>query len=248
MNRALILALVLVAGCAEASRVGYFDDQAFYTVRQHYRIRYLPDARASRALLGSEWRPLNLEFENGVPTQGRWTREDQTRIWLDHDGDGRGDLHTTGERFDLRFEHRQNGASLLVRTSPIAESLGERSVDVLVHDILDRVAGGTQQSGSVEVVRIVHEGPVRVGGADAYQAVFEGAALGPTGDVIATSTDRAQVVFVRPRTRWRDGGRSAPMVVSFWLVARREHFDGLMPALSSLLDRTDFRDHLDTAR
>lgn len=243
-----VLALLLAIGCVDRSHVGYFDDHAFYSVRQHYRIRYLAGASATRSLLGAEWRPTSIRFENGLPSEGRWNAEDRTVFHVDRDGDGRFDVRTQAERFDLRFEHRENGASLMVRTTPMAGSLRQRRLDVLVHDVLEAVAShGARAPGSVDVANVLYEGPATVGGAEAYQAIFEGAALGPTGDVIATSTDRAHLVMVRPHVDWHPSPgetrvTGSPMVVSFWLVARREHFDALEPALASLLERTDFRD------
>jgi hypothetical protein len=243
-----LCALSLATGCVDRSHVGYFDDHAFYHVRQHYRVRYAPEGRGVRALLGPDWRPLNIRYEDGLPSECRWAPEDRTKIYLDADGDGRSEVQVTAERFDLQFEHRQSGATVLARTTPIAHALRDRRLDVLVHEILERVASSSSRGpGAVEVTRVLHEGPATVGGAEAYHAIFEGAALGPTGDVIARSTDRAHLVLVRPTTRWFEGGadrsgRSAPMIVSFWLVSRREHFDSLDPAFSELLGRIDFHE------
>ena len=232
---ALFLALALVAGCAEHSYRGYFDDHAYYATRQHYRMRYLADAAPQHALLGPDWRPLDFVLRSGVAVSVRPDRTSTDRVYVDLNDDGIGDGWAPVDRFDMRFEHRQTGALILVRTSPLGRAAVDRGLDVLVHETIEELGRAAPRGygTAVEVVRTSYESAATVGGAPAYQAMFEGAALGQGGTVVATSTDRAFLVMVRPPGRWT--------VVTFWLVARREHFDSLVGDFRSLLGRTDFR-------
>lgn len=241
--RPLLLALVLgvsLAGCVDRSHGGYFDDHAFYSVRQHYRVRYAPEVQSQRGLMPRAWRfTRGVELHGGLPQRLRPEPDGRSPLTLD----GR---RVWTDRVDLRFEHRETGGAVVIRTTPLPRALEGRNLDVLVHEIVEVAARPAEtRSGAVQVVRTIEEGPTTVGGAPAYQAVFEGAALSPYGDVIATSTDRALLVLVRPSGVWYSdpNGRSGtrhPMIVALWLVARQEHFDALLPDFRSLLDRTDF--------
>ena len=248
MNRLFVsftLALCLVTpsliGCVDHSHGGYFDDRAFYSVRQHYRVRYLEGEERARLLLGSEWRFARpVEVRDGLPRELR--RDPSGADWV-----RLGPRPTVFEPVDLRFTHRGTGATIVVRTVPLDEELGERELPVLFHEILEAAARPQRdaRTGTLDIIRTVYEGAAIVGDTPAYQAIIEGAALSPYGEVLATSTDRAFLVLARPSRRWyavphADSGRSVPMVVAFWFVARQERFDELVPAFRSLLDRTDF--------
>ena len=239
LSRFALLACVL-AGCADASHGGYFDSEAFYATRQHFRVRYVPEGRGSRALLGPDWRPTSFAYADGMPVEIAGSPIVR-RVAVDVDGDRRPDASVSLEH-DLHFEHRRDGATMIVTTLPLDPSLGERSLDVLLHEMLDAASEARASADSLQVIRTLYEGRAEVGGASAYQAVFEGAALGAEGRVVARSSDRAFLVLVRPSAGYAIGGRSVPMVVLFWLFARQEHFDAHVPELRSLLERTDFRE------
>ena len=244
MKPSTILACALAAAslgaCVDRSHGGYFDAEAFYSTRQHFRVRYLARMRETRALLGPEWHPENIVFRDGRPVELMRPRWPQW-VPIDVDGDGRNDTRTALEGADLRFEHRRDGATMVVSTIPISGALAERSLEVLMHEMLEAAADTRRGPAGIQVIQSLYEGPARVGGAEAFQAVFEGASLGSEGQVVATTTDRAFLVVVRPHTRFVVGAQAVPMIVTFWLFARREHFDQHVPAFRSLLERTDFR-------
>ena len=245
------LLILLLAGCS--SYGGHFRSDAFYPQRDHYRVRRIDQDSGPGGLLTTAWLLDNYRVNHGVPGDPKVGEDYRSVIALDRDGDGRTDRRARVELYDLRFVHAVDGSVLWTRTLPTSSVAAARALDVIAHDYVDRVGGGSyfdvSLSGEVTETRlgtrIVEEGPVRVGGVDGWMVTFDVLALEQREANPLYAGNRVTMVFCRPEDAlWDPGGTPRPdegwpMLVLFALASRSELHAAHTPELLELLSRVD---------
>lgn len=233
--------LGLVAGCKETRSVGHFGDTAFHHVRDHYRIRYLPEGER---LLPPPWRLANYELDaSGAPAEASQDAAYWTGYAVDHPRAGVRQVRA--ERVDLRYEHQANGAMLWARTVPTSEGWADAPVGAILRDAVRGMASGEPRGldlvghplaqGRRTEVALIGQGPAVVDGVAAHWATFDLAS--PNAGVI----DRYTVVLVRPPNgRWRYERWSFPMLLILGYASRPSQHAALRPTFEGFVERVDF--------
>lgn len=251
VSLAAAFAIVTCAtGCvaSETFRAG-----AFVPGPRHYRVRYAREGVAMRAVLPTGWSILNYRTDGeGRPTQPFAGHQDLVRIAVDADGDRDVDVRATAPRYDLHFQHDEDGSEIAVMTVPLDGRLARRSLGILAHALIDGAFG----DGFVEwqgdrarsyQTRIVEEQEVTVGGASGYLVTFEIAQVVPGVGASFGRGVTSTIVLVRPgELRWRGGDRAdratgAPMLVLAMLDAPSGRYELHRGDFESLLHRLDIR-------
>jgi hypothetical protein len=138
--RACILGALLLGGCAAPVRLGRFTDNGGFDLsRDHYRV--LPGA--SGGVLPSSWIIDNFQLQDGEAENLKWTDEYTRTVAPDMNDDGRPDRSIVLPRYDLAYTQGSDGASLRLQTTPIGSRLAARDLEVIAHDFVDRVGGGS---------------------------------------------------------------------------------------------------------
>jgi hypothetical protein len=262
---ALLLPLSLGAlpGCAGAPRVGAFGDDAFYAVRDHYRVGYA-EAGASRpspsALLGPRWLLDNFVVRDGEIRDAKSTPEHRRWVELDRDDDGRVDHRLSIERHDLRLTHEGDGSVLWAQTSPVGRRVANRDLEVIALDFVDRVGGGSyfEVDWGAATVRerrvgtaVRAHGPVTVDGVPGHEVTFDIVSLDQREAQAEHQGERVTVVIVRPEARWAPSPRAFdrearddewPMLVFFGHASRAERHDAHREDFERFLSRVDFHE------
>jgi hypothetical protein len=251
----LLILIILAIGCSSANNVGAFEDDAFYHVRGHYRVRYEGAGAERRALLPTnDWTLENFEMDvGGGPA--RVSRS--SRFWTEYALDvGSSRPHRVrAELFDLRFVHRRDGTVLWARTLPLSHTSEETSLEVLARDYVERAASGSAMTVDFSPTpaaharrfgpRILHEGRAEIDGQPAYFIIFEHVDLDRREAEPDSRGEIFTLVFTRPGpTRWLAGvhvGSEWPMVLVFGYASRPEHHASHRATLESLLGRVDVR-------
>ena len=247
--RALPLAALLaLCGCAGSE---IFRPQAFVPLPRHYRVRYL-DAGLRRAMPDA-WIPLGYRVDGDgrptVPTADplRWEQ-----LAIDTDGDRTADIRGRVPRYDLQYEHEEDGAEVWVSTIPVEPRRGRRSLSVLAHQLVEGLFGagfvahlGGSRTAAFQT-SIVDETPAQVGGAPAHVITFSIAPVDLGGAVARQAGETTTIVLIRPPRQWRGEELASPagglpMLILVGLSARTDRYALHRPALDSLLDRIDVR-------
>ena len=250
------LTAVSVLGCGNALRVGTFGSTSFDLVRDHYRVAY-----DRTGVLGAEWLINNFRVVNGRPEDAKWTTEYQRQLRLDMNDDGIYERPVTVSRFDLSYTHARDGAELWLQTTPVSTRIGLRDLDVIAHDFVDRVGGGSylEIDWAAEAIRERHvgtvireEGPVQVGGVPGYWVTFEIVSVDQRDVNQAHQGDYVTVVLLRPEARWIPEERyvrgrvGLPMLVTAGYASRAEHHAVHRQEFEELLRRMEFHEaHLE---
>jgi hypothetical protein len=252
---AVSLSLALGGGCFAPSRVGWFDDHAFYAARQHYRVRYLPGAEPTRALMSERWVLDNFTRDGtGRPGSPIFDARQMARYEVDTNSDGIVDRWIVEPEYELHFEHADGGAMIWMRSMPLQGALVQRSLPALCHDIVDAMVTGSESSKWMEQgqrlrlgARIVDEGPATfANGTPAHRMIVELHDLdvpeGNAGRVGAV----LHIVLARPAATWNPRGTRGqpgdpPIAVFFGYAARPDQFGAYDGEFEALLARTDFR-------
>lgn len=253
------LALAMLAtcsGCFSRHRAGWWSDDAFYTSRQHYRVRYSDPAGADRLVLAPGWRLDNFRLDGrGRPLEALASGE--TVLHVDRDSDGRIDLRTRQPRYELHFQHLEHDAVIWSHTGPLERIDAERSLESMLRIVVDAFAEESARVGKGELadatrrrgVRIVEEGAAsfQSSAGEPVQArgvVFEVVDLDMAGPDAVLGL--VELLIARPRDTWSPGGgpgspQDPPMVVFFGFAARADEFPTLRRDFHDLLGRVDFK-------
>lgn len=245
----LVLSMLAVSGCKRIA-VGYFGDAAFYHLRGHYRVRYLPGE--PMRLLPAGWELDNFATDGeGRPTVALLHERFWTDLSIETDVNRK--VPARAEAVDLRFVHQRDGAVIFTRTLPLPSTADGRDLQVLARDFVDRTSGGSYSLVSVLgepavreqrfAPRVLREGPATVNGQPAYYTRFElvdvdraQAAGGAPGEMLT-------LVFIRPGNHvWRSGVDSRlelPMVLVAGLASRPERHDEHRDAFAAFVSRID---------
>ncbi len=249
-----LLASVLLAstfaGCA-ASEV--YRDHAFVPLARHYRVRYVRGEEPSRRVLPPGWRVLDYRVDGrGRPTTAFDRRSDRVLVAIDSDGDERPDLRGETARFDLHYEHEEDGSELAISTVPVGPRLARRSLEVLAHELVEGSLGAgfvewRRDRAHVFATRVADERAARVGGAPAYLMTLEVAEVIPGRGPAFGNGRMVTMVLVRPgELGWRPGSIARPhegagMLVLVTYSARSDRFELHRRDVDALLDRLDVR-------
>lgn len=247
---AAVLVLASLTGCMASET---FRGAAFVPGPRHYRVRYLPGEEDLRRVLPGDWSIVNYRTDGeGRPTEAFSAPRDLVRVALDSNGDREVDVRGTTPRFDLHFQHDEDGATLSVITVPIEPRLSRRSLAVFAHGLVNGVFG----EGFVEwdgdrarayQTRIVEEQEATVGGAPAYLLTFEVAQVVPGEGPVFGRGETVTIVLVRPgELGWRGDsvastGSGVPMLLIAMLGAPSTRYELHRPDFESLLHRLDVR-------
>jgi hypothetical protein len=248
--------LATIAGCASGPRGPYFGRTAFYPRREHYRVAFEEGGDETCRLLSDAW-ILENYARDGDPCNRRPLGGVDRRIHyeLDHDSDGRPDVDTIEARFDLRFEHREDGSQIWIRTIPMDPDLADRALDVLAEEYLDHLSGTALVEVELDrgvrvradhphVVRVVSAENGTLGGEPAHQVTFDLLDADRVDVDPSYVPDRVTLVLFRPgeHSWWsvRRGIRSAewPMIVVLGYSARADRWDTHWPEYQSFVGRT----------
>jgi len=249
MKKAWFVLVLALIGC-HPPRVGAFGLRSFDLTLDHYRIAYAQHGH----VVSSEWLINNFRLERGRPTQVKWTSEYTRTLRPDMDSDGAYEPSFTIPRFDLSYTHAHDGADLWVQTTPVSTRIGMRDLDVIAHDFVDRVGGGSyfEIDWAADALRerrigtvVREEGPVQVGGVPAYWVTFEIVSVDQRDVNQAHQGDLVTVVLMRPEARWnteRRYGRGLPMLVTAGYASRGEHHATHRAEFEDLLRRIEFHE------
>ncbi|MFO0685914.1 MAG: hypothetical protein U0234_27895 [Sandaracinus sp.] len=252
----IVLAGLFLAGCHHATRVGAFGDDAFYLVRDHYRIDYV-DGR--RDVMSDAWTLENFQLTESGVGDAKWTPEYTRSLHLDENDDGRSERAQVVERYDLRYSHRSDGTLLFAQTTPVPSRAADRDLEVVAHDFVDRVGGASyfEVDWSAQVVTarrnatvLREEGPVTVDGVPGYWVTFDIVSLDQREADASHQGERVTIVLARPMARWTpsvrpyspDAQDGWPMLVMFGYASRVEHHDTHRAEFEDLLRRIDFHE------
>lgn len=252
MRRLALLGLLALAstGCIASET---YRGRAFVPPPRHYRVRYLSGEEDARRVLPEAWRVRGYRVDGeGRPTRPFDARDEQVRVALDLDGDTRPDLRGRAPRYDLRYEHAEDGAEISASTFPIEPRLGGRSLAILAHGIVDGAFGrgfvelDAHQRAHAYETRHVDEYEAVIGGAPAHLLTFEIAEVVPGRGPAWGGGTTATLVLVRPgELRWRPDARAsrdgAPMVIVLLYIARSDRYALHRGDFDALLDRLDVR-------
>ncbi|UJR83850.1 hypothetical protein [Sandaracinus amylolyticus] len=243
-----IVALALTLGCVASET---YRGRAFVPAPRHYRVRYVEGEHDARRILPEGWRVRDHRVDGeGRPTRPFDAREDRIRIALDVDGDREVDLRGTAPRYDLLYEHDEDGSEIAAITLPVDARIGRRSLATLAHALLDGVFGEgfVDWSGDrarAYELRIVDESQAQVGGVDAHVVTFELAQSLPGRGVAWGRGTTTTMVLVRPPLRWKPDARAsedgAPMLVVLFYESRSESYALHRADFDAMLDRLDVR-------
>lgn len=243
-----VLALALV-GCAPRA-VGTFGLHSFDLTLDHYRVAYGRDGH----VLSSAW--LINNFRNQATHGQPRTTTEFTRIIIHPDMNNDGVLEPPFDipRFDLSYTHALDGTSLWVQTTPVSGRVHLRNLDVIAHDFVERVGGGSyfEIDWAAEAIRerrigtvIREEGPVLVGGVRGYWVTFEVLSVDQRDVNQAHQGDLVTVVLLRPNARWRSEpryGLGLGMLVTAGYATRAEHHATHRAEFEDLLRRIEFHE------
>ena len=252
----LVLALVLV-GCHPHAYLGTFGLYSFDLTLDHYRIAYGEDGH----VLNSEWLINNFRGRQGPHAEPRRTPEFTRIIHPDMNNDGEFERPFEIPRFDLSYTHAHDGTSLWLQTTPVSGRVHLRSLDVIAHDFVERVGGGSyfEIDWAAEAIRerrigtvIREEGPVLVGGVRGYWVTFEVLSVDQRDVNQAHQGDLVTVVLMRPSARWTYESRyprGLPMLVIAGYATRAEHHATHRAEFEDLLRRIEFHEaHVEPPR
>ncbi|MGE0791076.1 MAG: hypothetical protein AB7S26_35720 [Sandaracinaceae bacterium] len=253
----LAITVTLLAACRQPASGGVFSDTAYYPARDHYRVRAHPERSASpHHLLSAHWQVDNFQVDpSGRITDAKRGPDWRASFRLDEDGDGRPDrAPATADLYDLRFIHDEDGSVIWSRTIPVDATASNRRLDVVAHDLVDRVGGSTYFRVDLSSVgeerrigtRLVEEGPVELNGASGWLVTFDVIALDQEEANAEYVGDRVTLVMVRPHLRWMRDGTSAEtggwsMLTMFGLAGRAEIQPQHRGDFEQLLSRVDVR-------
>lgn len=245
-----VLALLVLSGCIASET---YRAHAFVPGPRHYRVRYLPGEENARRVLPEGWRVQGHRVDGeGRPTRPFDRGDHLLHVALDTDGDGRPDLRGRAPRFDLSYEHEEDGAHISASTIPVEPRRGRRSLAILAHDLIDGVFGrgfvelDHQQRAHAFETRHVDEYEAVIGGAPAHLVTLEIAEVVPGRGTAWGSGTTVTLVLVRPEPwRWRPEGLAsrdgAPMLVLLLYTARSDRYALHRADFDALLDRLDVR-------
>lgn len=248
---AALVALVS-SGCIASET---YRPRAFVPELRHYRVRYEEGGVDARRVLPEGWSIEGYRVDGeGRPTRPFDSPTATVGVGIDLDGDHRVDLRGRAPRFDLHYQHDEDGAELSASTLPLEPRLARRSLPILAHQLLDGAFGegfvqGVGDSGRTRayVTRIVDEQEVQVGGAPAYSLTFELAQVVPGEGPAFGRGETMTIVMVRPGAlRWREGGLASttsgvPMLIVLTYSARSDRYALHRGDFDALLDRLDVR-------
>ena len=237
----VILIASAVAGCKRARFVGHFDDDAFYHVRDHYRVRYRAgDGR----LLPPGWRIVNYERDGETerPTVAVESDAFVTHYAVDHGR--RGTRQVRAESVDLRFEHEEFPAMMWARTVPTSETWAEAPLAMMLRDAVRGLSTGAPAGldlvgqplapGHALDAELLEDGDAVVDGLSARWARFD------LRNRDTRAVDRFTVVMLRPgENRWRYRRYNFPMLVVLGYVSRPARHAALRPVFESFVSRVD---------
>lgn len=252
---ALALAALLVTtsaiGCVRSET---YRPHAFVPIARHYRVRYLRSEESDARVLPEGWTVRGYRLDDrGRPTAPIARPGALERVAIDVDEDSRPDVRGEVPRYDLRYEHDEDGAEIWASTIPMPPRLARRSIGILARNLIDGVYGqgfvAWDRSRSEVRAReyettILDEQEVLVGGAPGYLVTFEIAQVvsGRRASIGETCT----IVLVRPgRLGWSPDGRARegglPMLVLVGYASRSDRYAIHRPELDAFLDRLDVR-------
>lgn len=248
----VVLVALGASGCIASET---YREHAFVPALRHYRVRYEPGGADARRVLPEAWSVDGYRVDGeGRPTRPFDSPTAMVGVGIDLDGDHRVDLRGRTPRFDLHYQHDEDGAELSASTLPLEPRLARRSLPVLAHQLLDGAFGegfiqGVGGSGRTRayVTRIVDEQEAQVGGAPAYSLTFEVAQLVPGEGPAFGRGETMTIVMVRPGAlRWREGGLAStssgvPMLILLMYSARSDRYALHRGDFDALLDRLDVR-------
>jgi hypothetical protein len=247
---AVALCALAASGCIASET---YRARAFVPQLRHYRVRYVAGGDSARRVLPEGWSVAGYRVDGqGRPTEPFRTAEETVAIGVDLDGDRRSDVRGVAPRYDLRYEHDDDGAVLAASTVPMDPRHARRSLAILAHALLDGAFGegfvtrGRDQERAY-VTRLIDEQEARVGGAPAYSLTFELAPVVPGEGPAYGRGETMTVVIVRPGTlRWREHGVAGtgdgvPMLIVLTYSARSERYALHRADFDALLDRLDVR-------
>jgi hypothetical protein len=245
------LGAVLASACSQPIHLGTFGTTSFDLVRDHYRITYDSDRR----VMNRDWLVENFQItERGDIGPAKWTPAYLRSVSPDMNDDGRPERPVALPRFDLHMTHSRDGTSLWTQTTPVSGAVGMRDLEVIAHDFVDRVGGGSyiEIDWGADAIRERHvgtiireEGPVRVDEVDAYWVTFDMVSVDQREVNADHQGERVTVVVMRPDSRWTREERFSqadglPMLVMAGYASRAEHHAAHREEFEGLLRRIDF--------
>ncbi len=244
---ALALAAPLLTGCLGARPIGFFGSHAFYTARDHYRVRYLDGDE--RRLLADGWDIENFEVgDDGVPDVARL---DPPEAYMDSHALSsyvpmRREYAFSTERVELRYRREDGVSEIYARSLPLPPGWAEADVGLAMRRSVLSLGNPMARAPNVlghqvptgTVVHLRAEGRAEVDGQPGYYCVF---------DLIQTDrrtgeerVRRASVIGVRSEHSYRVRRYRLPMMVVFGLITSPSDHADLRPDFESLVSRVDF--------
>ncbi|MBI5502831.1 MAG: hypothetical protein HY907_21480 [Deltaproteobacteria bacterium] len=257
---AWLLALAGMIGPGCAAPFGTLGPDGYRSNRFAFRVPSEPDG----SFISNDW-----VVDNFRRVRDEWAPKTgvdfETELRLDVDGDGEWDGLGSVPTYELLLRNRRDAGKIWVRALPMSSRFDETELRVLARTYVNDVSGaGTvvtvsaQEEGTVVVTtdshrfatRTIEEGPLAVGGFEAWGITFEVADV----DQLSLSADsrwnRARVIFVRAGFLWLSPASlrpGAPFPVAFMLgysnlpedfaggLADFEHFVGSLDWLDDEL-------------
>jgi hypothetical protein len=236
---ALVLAALALAGCLARAPIGRFDHDAFYHVRDHYRVRYVGNDRA-QGVLPRGWRLDNFALDpEGEPVRALTGLEHRVFYSLAQPGRRRSRMYEV-ERYDLHFV-REGGGEMFARTVPVGASNRDYGLRALMRGSVS--PGALMSDSNVlgrESIAGAYVEPLREGWAqvDARNAYFV------TFDLRAPSGVAERVTIVGLEARPWNMGRGRlrfPILLVFGYASPPAMHDALRPDFESFVRRVDIR-------
>ncbi|MAQ15634.1 MAG: hypothetical protein CMN30_12675 [Sandaracinus sp.] len=176
---------------------------------------------------------------------------------VDRNGDGELDWSGRVRNWDLRFRHRYSGALLTVVTAPMDQTFAELRADVLAGLLLERISASESRVALLEdgiavsertyAPRVISQGPMVVGGRDAWEVVYDRVDVERTRIDPGARPRREAFVVVRTGMPWVVSGgglspASLPTAMVFRTSALAADFAEARDALHGLLGRVRYFD------
>lgn len=138
MRLAPALTIAFVTGCATGA--GTFQPDGFHHADLPIVVRY--HSPSSWGFVGPDWRVDNFLLDDtGKPGQAKTAKGYVEDRAIDYDGDGRADAQRDVPVYDLRLVNRRTDAAMWLQEIPLPERDKDRSLQVLLDDLVESISG-----------------------------------------------------------------------------------------------------------
>jgi hypothetical protein len=231
------LSVTLCSGCSPGR--GSLAPEGYHQTLYGYEVR-----SESGSVLGSDWLLDSHQDDGREKSEGIY----KTSYEIDWQDTGR---YSPEEQltYDLRFRHRATNAVVWLTTFPVSTTLAETKLNVQMHDLVDRMAGGRFEIAELKpesVVRearfatkIVAEGPATLAGKEAKVATIDIANLDQLKLDVNHRQERVRIVLARTPFKHHVAAhkRELPVYMIAGYASEPAEFDAQAPALETLLGR-----------